>query len=385
MTIRPTRAIRALRATARALGCRVYLVGGPLRDMLLGRRFTDIDVAVEGDIELFGQALKTRLGGKLTFHPEFGTGTIELGRGRVIDLARTRSEVYDAPGALPRVAPADIRADLGRRDFTVNALAYDLLSRQLLDPLGGLDDLKARRIRVLHRQSFRDDPARIFRAVRLAERLGFVIEPRTRAWLRAAVRDRLLDRISGARIRNELALITGECNWRSMLSYLNRCGVLAALFRRLTVAEERSLRGLDAAEPRVRLNYLCYLLNADRRLPLEREEIATIADLRQFRPARLARAQRPSRIAELLRPLTPEARAILAGRYPALARKIGRYERQYARVTPLLSGDDLAALGLEPGPIYGQILDRLRAARLDGQVRTRNDEQALVWGLIAHR
>ncbi len=190
-----------------------YAVGGPVRDMLRGSPSRDADIAVEGDPSALAGRLAGVLGGaRVTLHRAFGTAVVRTDGVR-IDVAATRTERYPRPAALPVVAPAGIDADLGRRDFTVNALAAAITGPrfgELLDPFGGRADLEARVIRVLHPASFRDDPTRLVRAVRYAARLGFTIDPETERLAREAIAVGLVDALSGARVRAELGRTSGR-------------------------------------------------------------------------------------------------------------------------------------------------------------------------------
>lgn len=193
-----------------------YAVGGCVRDWLLGRPVDEVDIMVEGD----GLALAKRFArahtGKLTAHPQFGTATVEYRAGQDIqrvDFAACRKEVYTEPAAYPKVSPGSLKDDLFRRDFTVNAMAMYVSPKmfgRLVDLFGGVNDLQARVIRVLHAHSFRDDPSRMLRAIRFAERLHFTIEPQTAAWMRAALRENVLARLNRGRLRKELLAMLEE-------------------------------------------------------------------------------------------------------------------------------------------------------------------------------
>lgn len=200
-----------------------FLVGGAVRDLLLGREPVDVDVAVEGDAEAVAGRVADALGGEVTVHERFGTATVTAGGVDAVNLARTRRETYPVPGALPEVEPAGIDEDLGRRDFTINAMALRLgaatgpdgeparaSGAALCDPHGGGEDLAAGLVRVLHERSFLDDPTRILRAVRYAARLGFALEPDTERWARDAAAGGALGTVSGSRIRDELIDLLAE-------------------------------------------------------------------------------------------------------------------------------------------------------------------------------
>ena len=234
----------------------MFLAGGAVRDLLLGRPVLDLDLALEGDGPAFAAALGRRLGAAVRFHARFGTATLEVPGGRV-DVAATRRERYAAAGALPSVETgASIDEDLARRDFTIHAMALEAGSRaRLVDPLGGRDDLRRGLIRVLHPRSFLDDPTRILRAVRYCARLGFRLARPTRKLLAAAVADGALDRISADRLRRELRLILEEPERARAVALLRRLGIDAAIHPAL--ARPGAAARLRGAGPGG--DWLCYL------------------------------------------------------------------------------------------------------------------------------
>src|SRR5213078_4013002 len=185
----------------------VYLVGGTVRDILLGERSFDVDIAVEGDAIAVAQALADALGGRVRAHEKFGTAVVLYGDGERVDVVTARTEFYDAPAALPSVEHASIREDLFRRDFTINAMAVSLKGAdlgRLVDPFGGRRDLGAKTIRVLHNLSFIDDPTRIFRAIRYENRYGFRMDEHTQRLARGCIEMGLVGDLSSARLRDEL-------------------------------------------------------------------------------------------------------------------------------------------------------------------------------------
>ena len=189
-----------------------YLVGGAVRDLLRGAVPNDIDIAVEGDARSVARAVAKRLGSDAREYERFGTATVET-PATSYNFATTREEVYDSPGELPRVAPAPLADDLRRRDFSINAMAVGLTGDDLghlYDPTGGLADMEARLVRVLHERSFLDDPTRLLRAVRYAVRLGFALDPETERLAREATAGDALSTVSGTRIRDELMDLLGE-------------------------------------------------------------------------------------------------------------------------------------------------------------------------------
>jgi tRNA nucleotidyltransferase/poly(A) polymerase len=383
-----TKVMRAVIATARESGVNAYLVGGPLRDLLLGLKMDDVDIAIAGDVQEFGDRLRHRLGGEFIPHDEFETGTLQLKDGQHVDLARTRTEVYDRPAKLPRVFAADIESDLKRRDFTVNAMAWDLVNRRLVDPLGGIGNLKRRTIRVLHERSFDDDPTRIFRAVRFSVRLRFAIEPGTERLMASAIAGGRLRLLAGERILNELRLILKEIRAPEIVDTLNHYGVFAAYFGDGVPAAVRRGMKRGLTDPALRLTYLLSVLGNLDKLPLTREVLADIDSLRAF-PARreqLRRSKKPSATYAILKPLTHDAlRVLLAVEGEAARCRVASHMLFYDNAQPMLRGNDLKVLGIPPGPIYTEILDQLRAARLDGKVKTRNNEMAMVKQIIARK
>lgn len=202
------------------MGCAAFLVGGTVRDMVLGVKNLDLDIVVEGppdrcgDISRAGDAIKLgeklleKFGGALVVHRQFGTCTLVTKKGLKIDLATARKEIYARPAALPTVEFSSLKDDLARRDFTINSMAVSINKDdfgRLIDLCGGKSDLERGIIRVMHDKSFIDDPTRIFRARRFASRLGFSIEPHTLGLMRSAVKKGMLAKLSKYRINKELA------------------------------------------------------------------------------------------------------------------------------------------------------------------------------------
>jgi tRNA nucleotidyltransferase (CCA-adding enzyme) len=208
----------------------LYLVGGVVRDLLLGVPNLDLDFVVEGDAIGLAKEFAEAVDGKLTVHPMFNTATVKLDKWKV-DFAMARTEIYAKPGALPTVKPGTLKTDLFRRDFTINAMAVCLNHEhygELIDLYGGLDDLKNKLIRVLHEKSFSDDATRIWRAIRYEQRLGFRIEPDT---LKLMKRDRkMLKTVGGYRLRHELELVLSEKEPEQILVRADKLGVLKQLY-----------------------------------------------------------------------------------------------------------------------------------------------------------
>jgi tRNA nucleotidyltransferase (CCA-adding enzyme) len=382
--------------------------------LLLDRRPLDLDLVMAGDTEALTAGLAAHYGLKRTAHPAFGTFTLPLTGPLVprppadphLNLVTARREIYPTPAALPVVTFGTLAEDLARRDFTINALALPLdpPGGPLLDPHDGQADLQAGRIRVLHDRSFTDDPTRIFRAARYAARFDFTDEPHTRDLLRAEVANGGLRRLSGARIRNELFRILDEADPGPALALLEEWGVLAAVdptlhwdvgtaadVRRVAAAVEAGTIPASAL-PRHRALLAAWLARGDlepvialtRRLHLDGPTAALTHELARARAALWEPLTQPiappSRLAGLLRPYSAAGLALLQALHPdpTAQHQLDSYRTTLADLRPLLTGADLAALGVPRGPRFGELLATLRAAQLDGQITTRAAAEAFV-------
>ncbi len=355
-----------------------YLVGGAVRDLLLGRAPRELDVVVEGDVD----ALAAALGDATAVHERFGTATVGDGDCRW-DLAAARAETYVHPGALPDVRPASIAEDLARRDVTVNAIALDLASGELRAAEHALDDLEAGLLRVLHDASFRDDPTRLWRVARYAARLGFALEPHTASLAAAAVAGGYAERVSGARIGSELRLALGEPDPLAALESAIGLG-LAPWLRVDRPRTEAALALLPEGEGRPALVVLAASLaedadDADQRLAgldfkaTERAVVRAAARAPQIAAAALA-AERPSELARVLRGLPVEVVA-LAGAEGKAGGPIRRWLDELRRVSLAIDGDDLLAAGVPRGPQVGRKLTATLDRVLDGELGTDREAQ----------
>jgi tRNA nucleotidyltransferase (CCA-adding enzyme) len=343
--------------------------------------------------------------------------------GLKMDIATTRRESYAQPAALPNVEPASIREDLYRRDFTINAMAIQLNAARfglLYDPYGGRHDLKARTIRLLHAGSFQDDPTRIFRAIRFEQRFGFHLEGMTASLLVQAASTNVIQQLSGPRLRNEILLLFAERDPVRTIARLAQLKLLRFLHRRLSYGT--NLKRVVTAVPKalawwVRrfpdsqidrpILYLMALSSESsplvvatmiRRLALSREQAKNVTvggRLIDRARKRLTdgRVMRPSQVYRLLADFSDEALVLLLARQVArrhvpqlnlLKRQLVAYVRSRA-VKPALTGRDLQAMGLKPGPQYKKILDRLFDARLDGEVKTASEGRQLLQQVIYDR
>lgn len=363
-----------------------FLVGGILRDYFLQVPSSDLDIVVEGDAIALGLWLAENNGGTLKKHKQFGTAKWYLpvtgtAPTEYIDLITARTETYRSPAALPRVRFASLKDDLLRRDFSINAMAIslsELHTSHIIDPTGGMNDLRDKQIRVLHDESFRDDPTRAFRAVRLEQRLGFRLEPHTEDLLRADVRNVQL--LSGDRIRHELDLCLLEPRAVRIISRLQELGVFNTFLSDFAFPGE-SARALEViqeseAEPEVLLHYMALLHSVSppvteqfaRRCAFSlkaRKALVDAAELRQELPGLSTKS--PSARTFALDVFTPAAIRFheITSMSPETAGLLNEYLNHDRHITPFTTGEDLKRRGLPPGVQYAKVLKALRAAWLD--------------------
>ncbi len=391
--------VKIISVEADKQGQRVYLVGGVVRDLLLNYPNFDLDLVVEGDALKLAQQVAEITRARLVAHPRFGTTKLSYSN-FTLDIATARGETYTKPGALPTVTPSVLSNDLFRRDFSVNAMAISLALNnygELFDPYQGKSDLEHHLIRILHPKSFCDDATRILRAIRYEQRLGFKLDTQTARLLKQDTP--MLDTISGDRIRHELELILKEKYPEHIIKRLGELGVLQRI--------NSSLRGngwiagkFDKAR---QLNkpsqlfplYFCLFI-----YPLsEKENVQLIHRLNI--PTALSRAlsdtlhlkaslplldkpsMKHSEIYYLLcecEPLSIYAN-IVASDSPTICGHLQLFLTELHYVRILLNGEELKSLGIPAGPELGKVLQALRKAKLDGEVKTEADEKRLALSL----
>jgi len=392
-------------------GMPLYLVGGFVRDLLLGSPATDFDLVVEGDAIALAQALAAQYGGRVTVHARFGTAqwfNPDFGH-RALDFISTRLETYKHPGALPTVKPGRLADDLARRDFTINTLAVRIDGEywgQLRDDLEGLKDLRGGLVRVLHPNSFLDDPTRLFRAVRYEQRYGFQIAPETLALIPPA--RPLIGSLSAERVRHELDLILEEEQAVAILTRLGELDLLQSVHAALewnNPKRERFIRGLRLSQDgnskpglsssgKSFLDWHFWLMDnpptdinsIDQRLHFHAkllESLLAASALFADVPT-LAGMKKPSQAVTRLEglPLTAVEAVFLSIPEGQARQNLHNYLEIWRHVKPKTNGHDLQKRGLLPGPRYRQILYRLRQAWLDGDVETESDELKLLEKLI---
>lgn len=411
--------IRLIRAETERLDFPLYLVGGSVRDLMLGRPVKDFDLTVEGHAAQLAEVILRKFAGKVVFHTRFGTATWTLdettfkrldvpmlgasGFPPFLDFISARSETYSQPGALPTVKRSTIDDDLRRRDFTINAMALRLDGRfwgKVHDPLGGQTDLERGLVRILHKKSFIDDPTRMLRAVRYALRYGFEIEPETLNLIDDDARQ-TLSRLSGERLRHEIDLMFEESNPSEMLHRLAELKLLGPIhpslehanfqlpFIEVLSSEFGEFTIPDIMTFKRTLGWILWLM------PLSEYDIDMIAKRLDF-PVLLARSARaassllnklpsivswrPSQWTFYLEELPSIAvyAVYLMRREPALR----DYLVSWRNIKPTITGNDLKERGLEPGPQFAAILRQIRSAWLDGKVTSSEGERVLLDKLI---
>ncbi|MGI0485616.1 CBS domain-containing protein [Pantanalinema rosaneae CENA516] len=423
-------------------GWQLYLVGGAVRDLLLAtwqpqelaeqQLIQDIDLVVDGfhraadvgaGVELARSLQETYPQARLDVHGKFQTAALLWHNDPVfkslwVDIATARTEFYPYPAANPEVEASSIRQDLYRRDFTINALAIRLTAPrtgEMLDFFGGVLDLQARQIRVLHANSFIEDPTRIYRAVRFAVRLGFQIDPQTEGYIRHAIAsgiyEQLHDRTDGkfrapalqTRLRAELKYILQSSYWLPALKLLADLGAFQCihptlqpdrtLWRQLRLAE-RWLHGSARQSQSVTKEAWLLLLEViladlpqacrgtvaeNLQLPQDSiERLHHLATAQTTIATKLPDCERPSQMSDLLQPYEPELLVLVAIRSSrSLRKQIWRYLTHWSQIKAPLDGRDLKAMGYKPGPQFKHILQTLTAATLDGVIANR--EQAEIY------
>jgi len=409
----PSPVIRILRhvgKTADELGYSAYVVGGFVRDLLLGIENLDVDIVIKGDAIKLAHAFAERFKARVKGHPKFGTAVVILPDGFRVDMATARTEYYDYPAALPRVEISSVKKDLYRRDFAINTLIIQLNGKafgHLVDYFGGQRDLKDRAIRVLHNLSFVEDPTRAFRAIRFETRFHFNIGRQTAGLIKSAVRMNLFQKLSGKRLFVELKYLFQEEDPFPSIRRMESFDLLQFIHPnlRLTSDSEKlfsSIKNVIAWFDLLFLDikvetYLVCLMGL--LLPLEEKEIrqvektldlsrdffsryliGTDAFSRILNRFKNRKKILPSEIHGMLSPVPVETILLMMASTTSETAKerFSSFLTRLRNIKPELTGQEIRKLGFKPGPIYQRILNRLMDARLDGQVKTKEEEIRLI-------
>ncbi len=397
-------------------GYKVYAVGGFVRDILMHRPNLDIDLVVEGDGIAFAQSLAEILKGRKRAHKKFKTAVVILPNGQRIDIATARLEYYEHPAALPSVELSSIKLDLFRRDFSINALAIELNPKKfgkLVDFFGGQRDLKEKIIRVLHSLSFVEDPTRILRAIRFEQRFNFRIGAQTERLIKNAVQLNMFHKLSGARIFQELKLVTEEQAPLSCLKRMENYDLLQSIhpLLQLDTNKEKVIEQLEKVldwyellyiDPKPEIWKLYFLglckgnnseqirilsrrLNFPQKLEdsfvkLHEEINNTREELNNWQRGQ----KRLSQLYFILNPLSIEGILYLmaTSKNEEIRKYISIFLSQLKNQQIEISGKDLKSMGLPSGPAYQKILQEILAAKLDGEVKDRYAQLNLARELI---
>jgi tRNA nucleotidyltransferase (CCA-adding enzyme) len=392
---------------AAEIGTEVYVVGGFVRDVLLTKTNFDLDLVVEGDGIAFAKKLAKRMNGRAKYHRKFKTAVVILPDGQRVDVATARLEYYEYPAALPTVELSSIKMDLYRRDFTINALAVHINPSsfgKLVDFFGSQRDLKDRTIRVLHALSFVEDPTRIMRAIRFEQRFDFKVGGQTLNLIKNALKLNLISKLSGYRLTHEMRIILNEENVLRSIERMNELGVLEAIHPLLVLNSARSqvIGELERLMSWYSLLYLEPPLSAWKTyflamcMGISKSKMEQIYDRFSFSPTerrefvhlrdtifwaagnimKIKKEMKPSAIYKTLSPVPLEGVLFIMAR--TKREMIKKYVSQYLTNLRLqtidVNGDDLKKMGLEPGPAYSELLNNVKLACLDGEVKGRQEQ-----------
>jgi tRNA nucleotidyltransferase (CCA-adding enzyme) len=394
---------------ASSMGYKIYAAGGIVRDLLIGMDCSDIDLVVEGDGIELARNLGKKFGGRVRVHPKFFTATVYFPNGRQVDVATARVEFYQYPAAMPQIETSSLHQDLYRRDFTVNAMAVSLNKDDfghIVDYFGGREDLEQGMLRVLHNLSFVEDPTRILRGIRFEKRYNINLEPQTLKLAKEAVQNNMLARVSKERVWEELKYILLEPRPSSVLSRLAELQLWEGLFKGVEYKEitdvlddiHRSikvLRSWDLAEPDEswmvyfiavlhRTNWeiarvICTRYNFNKR---QIEKVAAALNGWEAaveglsNPGELTTSELARRVMYVPRECYPLILTYFSNN--AARRRFRQVLTAICYDKPSINGKDLRNLGFKPGPAFKKALDAVWQARLDGVVRTREEELSYV-------
>ncbi len=426
--------IRQIGRMADSQGLKAYIVGGIVRDIILHRKNFDLDIVIEGNCLEFASTVAKGVGARLTRYEQFKTASLQLSSDARIDLATARSEFYAHSGALPRVKEGSLKDDLFRRDFTINALAICVNRNkfgQLIDQCNGLEDLRQGRVRILHDQSFVDDPTRILRSVRFEQRFGFETEENTLSLLKQALKNNLTKNVKPPRYFAEFKKILAEPEPLKCVKRLDQLGGLKFIAPGLKIEYnalrhlERQLGKKDLGLPSGVEKWLLYFMAVVQNVSPhvlgkilvqfhlrkeEREAALVICRGTELKKKISSPKLSRSQVCRILRPLPLSAvlylwfdalRLLTTGleRRTTLSERSeskGYHERRggwmFSHLKHFLNkdrdirlaidGNDLKRFGLESGPEIGRILDQVLDEKIDGKVSSKKEELNLAKELI---
>ncbi len=398
--------LRDIGRVAAEIDCRAYVVGGFVRDLFLYRSNEDIDIVIEGDGIAFAKRYAKKVGARINTYKKFGTAVIIFPDGFKIDVASARMEYYKFPAALPIVEMSSIRLDLFRRDFTINTLAIQLTPDKfgiLIDFFAARKDIKEKAIRVLHNLSFVEDPTRVFRAIRFEQRFGFSIGKLTSRLIKNAVKMNFFKRLRGKRVFAELRQILEEENPASAIIRLNDYGLLGVIHPEIELDKKLielfnsakkvlswyDLLFIEESYKKWIVYFLVLIKSCNKKISgriCTRFEI-TLKLKKVFCNERFAadkcllwlELNLPVKNSILHKQLSVFKTELIlymmaATKLKSVKKAISYYFTRLRYTDILITGNDLKAMGLESGPIYREIMQAVLDARLNGKLKTLNDE-----------
>ena len=388
----------------------VYLVGGFVRDLILGVKNFDLDIVVEGDAIKFAEEFALKLKAGIIRHKRFGTATVTIKQLLKVDIATARKEFYPQPASLPVVKSGTLKDDLFRRDFTINAMAISITRKdfgRLIDFFGGMASLRRKEISILHNLSFIDDPTRILRAIRFEKRYNFKFQAQTLKALQEAVRLKMLDDVGKQRIRDEMILILKETHPLRQIKRIQELAGFGFIKPKLSLTAknfkfigslENEINWFKKKFPHHRqletwLIYFMGLIDSltigeakslCKKFAFRRKEVKSILAYKRINKSFISRLSspriKPYDVFRLLKPLTYEIILLQKSKYKNLnfQNNIKEFLMDYEGAHLYLTGGDLYRLGFAPGPDYRRILNKVLEAKLNGKVKTKEEELAMV-------
>lgn len=363
------------------LNIRSYVVGGYIRDEIIGLENRDIDLAVEGNGIEFAIKLNKYINGIINVHKDFKTATIKTNE-YTIDIVSTRMEIYDRPGALPKITLSDIKDDIKRRDFTINMIAYDVINKKIIDLFNGIDDIKNKVIKVIHDKSFIDDPTRIFRAIRYSIRLCFEIEKHTDFLIKQAVSKGYLNYISKDRILNEIFLILIEKKPEEMIKKIKEYNIENKIFPKLKLNKKNINTTANGDLLLYRFIILFYYINEDGlkylvdNYNLKSDYVDSLCNLIKIKnDIKYLKSKNNSEIYYLFKNANIETlTALYMMENDIVKNMISLYLKKLSKTKLDINGDDIRKFGIQPSKVYKYLLDKVLEKKLNGEIKNKDEE-----------
>lgn len=373
-----------------------YLVGGAVRDIILGKTPKDLDFVVDKKAENISSEIALELNGEVLSNSEFGTSKLSVKKS-IYDIANARSETYAHPGALPKVTRNSIDKDLWRRDFSINSVAIQLTQDedwQILDPTDGLTDISHGTIRVLHNKSFVDDPTRIFRAVKYSIRFGFSIDEKTEKLIGNCIKSNYINKISGNRILSEVSQILEENNFKTNIQLLSSLGILSSIHPKLKIGnallDKLTKLNNDTKEDKSKLLTLFFSdINPEnidgicQRLDVNPKTVKMLHDIQTIKQNTKSLSKTKiinSELMMLLDKLDVESISSiqLISKNESLRKNLSNFLDKLRFIKPKIAAKEIISLGIDPGPQIGNLLADIRFAVADGILKTVNEEKQFI-------